>query len=123
VRVDNATEMQNFVSEHQHFELGGGVKVPVAKAHIIVQWTDEAEGAAVDHRRFADYDQLKYSIRSIEKYAPWVRRVFLVTNGQIPHWLNMDHPKLTLVTHQEMFAQRKDLPTFSSSAIESNLDR
>ena len=32
--------------------------------------------------RFVDNEELRYSLRSIEQYAPWVRRVFLVTNGQ-----------------------------------------
>ena len=28
-------------------------------------------------------DQLKYSIRSVEMYAPWVRNIYIVTNGQV----------------------------------------
>jgi hypothetical protein len=28
-------------------------------------------------------DELRYSLRSLEKYAPWVRHVYLVTNGQV----------------------------------------
>ena len=43
--------------------------------------------------------EMRYSLRSIEKYAPWVRHVYIVTNGQIPSWLNLDNPRLTLVTH------------------------
>ena len=39
----------------------------------------------------------RYSLRSIEKYAPWVRKVFIVTNGQIPNWLNLDNPRLHIV--------------------------
>ena len=50
---------------------------------------------------FSDFlQELRYSLRSIEQYAPWVRQVFLVTNGQIPYWLNLDSPRLTLVTHE-----------------------
>ena len=41
-------------------------------------------------------------MRSIEKFAPWVRRVWLVTNGQVPNWLNLKHPRLTVVTHEEV---------------------
>lgn len=73
--------------------------------------------------RYADYEQLRYSLRSVEKYAPWVRKIFLVTNGQIPYWLNMDHPKLTVVTHEDIFEDQSHLPTFSSPAIEANLHR
>ena len=45
------------------------------------------EGSAAS--RFTDFDQLKYSLRSVAKYAKWVRNIFLVTNGQKPpHWMN-----------------------------------
>ena len=46
-------------------------------------------------KRFADFNQLLYSVRSVETFAPWVRHVFIVTNGQIPVWLNTDHPRVT----------------------------
>lgn len=51
-------------------------------------------------KRFADNDQLKYSLRSIELYAPWIRNIYLVTNGQVPTWLNVSHPQIHLITHQ-----------------------
>ena len=73
--------------------------------------------------RYADYEQLRYSLRSLEKHAPWVRQVFLVTAGQIPYWLNLDHPRLTVVTHEEIFERQEHLPTFSSPAIEANIHR
>ena len=38
--------------------------------------------------RFINYDELKYSIRSVEKHMPWINRIFIVTAGQIPSWLN-----------------------------------
>ena len=38
--------------------------------------------------RFVNIDELKYAIRSVEKNIPWVRRIFIVTAGQIPTWLN-----------------------------------
>lgn len=50
--------------------------------------------------RFEDNEELRYSLRSIERHAPWVRNVFIVTNGQIPSWLNLDNPRVTIVTHQ-----------------------
>ena len=39
---------------------------------------------------FLDFDQLRFSLRSIEQYAPWIRHVFIVTNGQVPDWLNLE---------------------------------
>uniref|UniRef100_A0A6I8S132 N-acetylglucosamine-1-phosphotransferase subunits alpha/beta n=1 Tax=Xenopus tropicalis TaxID=8364 RepID=A0A6I8S132_XENTR len=73
--------------------------------------------------RFEDNEELRYSLRSIEKHAPWVRHVFIVTNGQIPSWLNLDNPRVTIVTHQEIFSNTSHLPTFSSPAIESHIHR
>lgn len=62
-------------------------------------------------------------MRSLFKFAPWVRTVYLVTNGQVPSWVNLDHPKLTVITHDQIFHNKSHLPTFSSPAIESNLHR
>jgi len=71
--------------------------------------------------RFVDNHELMYSLRSIEKFAPWVRHIFLVTNGQVPYWLNLTHPKISVVTHEDIFMNKSHLPTFSSPAIEANI--
>ena len=73
--------------------------------------------------RFRSHDELKYSLRSLERFAPWVRTVHIVTNGQIPPWLRADHPRIHLVTHAEIFENPGFLPTFNSFAIEGNLHR
>nr|XP_061809459.1 N-acetylglucosamine-1-phosphotransferase subunits alpha/beta-like [Nerophis lumbriciformis] len=73
--------------------------------------------------RFEDNSALIHSLRSVEKHAPWVRHIFIVTNGQIPSWLNLQNPRVSIVTHQEIFLNHSHLPTFSSPAIESNLHR
>uniref|UniRef100_A0A6J0UAC7 N-acetylglucosamine-1-phosphotransferase subunits alpha/beta isoform X1 n=2 Tax=Pogona vitticeps TaxID=103695 RepID=A0A6J0UAC7_9SAUR len=73
--------------------------------------------------RFEDNEELRYSLRSIERHAPWVRHIFIVTNGQIPSWLNLDNPRITIVTHQDIFQNLSHLPTFSSPAIESHIHR
>ena len=72
--------------------------------------------------RYADNDQLRYSIRSLEKFAPWVRQIFIVTNGQIPNWLDLDS-KAVVVEHKDIFDHPEDLPTFSSPAIEANIHK
>ena len=78
---------------------------------------------AVSAYRFADNDELRYSLRSLQQHAPWVRHVYLVTNGQVPSWLDLDSPRITLVTHEEIFPNKLHLPSFSSPAIESHLHR
>ncbi|XP_077565741.1 N-acetylglucosamine-1-phosphotransferase subunits alpha/beta [Stigmatopora nigra] len=77
----------------------------------------------VSASRFEDNEELRYSMRSVEKHAPWVRHIFVVTNGQIPSWLNLDNPRVSVVSHQELFLNRSHLPTFSSPAIESHIHR
>ncbi|XP_055483778.1 N-acetylglucosamine-1-phosphotransferase subunits alpha/beta isoform X1 [Psammomys obesus] len=77
----------------------------------------------VSASRFEDNEELRYSLRSIERHAPWVRNIFIVTNGQIPSWLNLDNPRVTIVTHQDIFRNVSHLPTFSSPAIESHIHR
>ena len=76
---------------------------------------------AANDSRFTSRDELKYSLRSIHQYAPWVRDIYLVTAGQVPAWLNTDFPGIRVVDHREIFADPYALPTFNSHAIESQL--
>ncbi|KAJ3431346.1 hypothetical protein M0812_03024 [Anaeramoeba flamelloides] len=71
--------------------------------------------------RWRDHDELKYSLRSIEKYVPWVRNIYIVTNGQVPSWVNLKNPRIKIVTHAEIFSNQSHLPTFASPAIETHL--
>ncbi len=76
----------------------------------------------VNDVRFRDWGLLKYWFRGVESYAPWVRRVHLVTCGHYPSWLNLNHPKLNLVKHSD-YMPAEYLPCFNSSSIELNLHR
>ena len=78
--------------------------------------------AATCDARFTNRDELKYSLRSIMDYAPWVRRIFIVTNGQVPKWLRTDHPKVQIVDHRDIIPEEY-LPTFNSHVIESCIHR
>jgi len=79
-----------------------------------------AELQAVCDGRFVQNDELKYSLRSVAKYFTFVRRIFIVSDHQTPAWLNTDHPKITMVNHEEII-NPKYLPLFNSSAIETAL--
>ena len=72
--------------------------------------------------RFRDMGIFKYWFRSVEAYAPWVRKIHLVTCGQVPDWLNVDHEKINIVKHTDIMDE-KSLPTFSSRAIEVNIHK
>lgn len=79
------------------------------------------EGSSTNCRgRFTDNDELMYSLRSVEKYAPWIRRVFIVTDNQVPRWLNTQNPKIRIVDHSEIMP-KECLPCFNSVVIEHHL--
>ncbi|MGW0700662.1 stealth family protein [Streptomyces sp. NPDC002867] len=71
--------------------------------------------------RFISRDELRYSIRSLHLFAPWIRTVYVVTDDQVPAWLREDVPGIRVVSHREIFRDPADLPTFNSHSIESQL--
>ncbi|MDE7072654.1 MAG: Stealth CR1 domain-containing protein, partial [Bacteroidales bacterium] len=72
-----------------------------AKRNAVIGKTEE--GSAVNcEGRYADNDELKYSLRAVEMYAPWVRKIFIVTDNQRPEWLDTSHPKIQIVDHTEI---------------------
>jgi len=81
-----------------------------------------AGGEANADCRYRDCGLLKYWFRSVEKFAPWADRVFFVTCGQKPDWLDETNPKLRLVNHAD-YIPSEYLPTFHSDTIELNLYR
>lgn len=81
----------------------------------------EINSTATVASRFADRNELKYSLRSLEMYAPWVNHVYVVTDQQRPDWLVDAHPRLTIVDHKDIFTDPSVLPVYNSHAIESQL--
>jgi hypothetical protein len=79
--------------------------------------------AADQASRYRSNGELRFSLRSLLRYAPWVRRIHILTNGQVPRWLDGSHPRIHLVTHAEVFPEPQCLPTFNSHAIEMCLHR
>jgi hypothetical protein len=98
---------------------------PAWIARKAAAWTQVRAGDrhdfAANAGRYASHDELRYSLRSLEMYADWVRNVYIVTDDQVPTWLNLGHPKVRLVSHRELFGQAGTLPSFNSHAIESRL--
>ena len=72
--------------------------------------------------RYKDQGTLNYLFRGIEKYMPWVRKVFFVTYGHLPAFLHINCEKLVIVRHDD-FIPKEYLPTFNSNAILLNLHR
>jgi hypothetical protein len=81
--------------------------------------------------RYADRGEIYYCIASILKYAPFIRRIWIVTDGQRPAQLEafvragLCAPDfLQVVDHGELFeGYREYLPTFTARSIEAMLWR
>ncbi len=75
--------------------------------------------AAID-ARFIPRDELRYSLRSVQMFANWVNRIWVVTDQQVPSWLIGDE-RLRVVDHREIYADPSVLPVYNSHSIESQL--
>src|SRR5690606_9913619 len=67
-------------------------------------------------------DERRYALRSAEKHAPWMRKIFIVTDDQRAAWLSTDHPRIQVVDHTEIMPAEA-LPSFNSTVIEYFLSR
>lgn len=79
---------------------------------------------ATDNARFENRDELRYSVHSVLKYMPWVHHIYIVTDNQIPDWLQNfhHHNKITIIDHRDII-ENQYLPTFNSHVIEANLHK
>lgn len=100
---------------------------------VVITWVDGADAShrekrqkysdphapreAVADHRLKSHDELRYCLRSIDEFAPWVRKVFLVTDDQRPAWL-LESERLEVVSHRDIL-DAAVLPTFNSHVIES----
>lgn len=107
------------------------------KIDIVLIWVDgndikwQEEKAKYDNNpnykrsgsnRYREWDNLKYWFRGVEKFAPWINNIYFITCGHYPEWLNLTHPKLKFIKHDD-YIPKEFLPTFSSHPIELNLHR
>ena len=67
--------------------------------------------------RVFDNKELKYSLRSLEKYAPWINNVFIITNQQVPKWLDLSNPKIKIIDQADILPSDAS-PNFNPIAIE-----
>ena len=72
---------------------------------------------ATNKGRFVSNDELKYSLRSVEKYAPWINKIYIITDNQAPKWLNLNHPKIKIIDHKDIMPASAR-PSFNSVSIE-----
>lgn len=102
------------------------------KIDFVVTWVDGSDEKWLQKKnqfkldgdggniRYRDFGIFKYWFRAVEKFAPWVNKVYLVTDNQIPSWLNISCSKLQVIDHKDIIP-KDALPTFNSNAIELNV--
>ncbi|OKJ20618.1 hypothetical protein AMK21_11650 [Streptomyces sp. CB00316] len=93
-----------------------------AKREAYREGSSAIAGREVGMSRYTDSDELRYSLRSLEMNASFIRHVYLVTDGQTPSWLDVNAPGLTVVDHRDILPASA-LPVFNSHAIETCLYR
>lgn len=93
------------------------------KATALRRLAAPVHAIAANDSRYVSRDELRYSMRSLVSFAPWLRRIYLVTDNQLPAWLDPDHPMVTVVSHAEILGKVGRLPSFNSHAIEARLHR
>lgn len=93
-----------------------------------IQWKTKRDKLAAQKQiqlhdeRYRDFGTIKFFFRSIDKYCPWINKVFFITDHQVPDWLDVNNPKIKVIFHED-FIPGKYLPTFNSNVIELNLFR
>jgi len=88
------------------------------------KWYEKINGekpiykGAADIERYRDNGELLYSFRSVAECVPWVNHIYIITGfNQVPKWLNTNHPKITIVPHEQIMP-KVAIPTFNATAIE-----
>lgn len=81
--------------------------------------TDDGDNRSV---RYRDWNLLKYWFRSVEKNASWVNKIYFVTYGHLPNWLDTTNSKIEVIKHSD-YIPEEYLPTFNSNTIELLINR
>lgn len=75
--------------------------------------------------RWRDFDELRLSVESVQRFAPWIRTIWIISDFQRPYWYDEKNPgNIKFIDHPQLFQEYEEhLPTFNSHAIESHLHR
>ena len=89
---------------------------------IDIVYTWSGEKTSNDIRLGYNYE-VKYSIRSIYYFAPWVNKIYILMNNpkKTPSWIKEDNDKIIIVDHLDTFPSKKYLPNTNSNAIETTI--
>nr|Q9RGR0.1 RecName: Full=Capsular polysaccharide phosphotransferase LcbA; AltName: Full=Stealth protein LcbA [Neisseria meningitidis]AAF21950.1 LcbA [Neisseria meningitidis]AEQ62071.1 LcbA [Neisseria meningitidis]CCP19790.1 capsule phosphotransferase [Neisseria meningitidis] len=74
-----------------------------------------------DETRFANHNELYYSLHSVRSFLPWVNHIYIITDSQTPKWFkSAEYPNVSIIDHSEII-DKQYLPTFNSHVIEAHL--
>ena len=105
-KLNNKSRKRNHISE------------PPFPIDVVYTWKGEQKSN--DIRLGYNYE-LKYSLRSVDIYAPWVNKIYILMNiKKTPSWIK-DNNKIIIVEHSDTFPSSKYLPNFNSNAIETTI--
>eukprot|EP00833_Pecoramyces_ruminatium_P013139 jgi/Orpsp1_1/1187171/evm.model.d7180000055913.2 len=107
----------------------------VKNISVVYTWVDGSDinrldlkykyngGLKTTSSRDRSADELRYSLRSLEKYLPWHNgKIYIVTDDQIPSWLDINHPRIKMIYHRDIIPEYVR-PTFDSNTIELYFDK
>ncbi|MBP1677720.1 MAG: glycosyltransferase [Bacteroidetes bacterium] len=77
----------------------------------------ETTSSANCEGRYINNDELKFSLRSVEKYASWINKIYIITDNQTPDWIDWTNPKIKRVDHKDIMPE-EILPCYNSGVIE-----
>tara|TARA_B110000971_G_scaffold218116_1_gene256289 strand:+ start:13481 stop:14437 length:957 start_codon:yes stop_codon:yes gene_type:complete len=87
---------------------------------VVYTWKGEDRSNDI---RLGYNDELKYSLRSIFKFAPWVHKIFILMNPpkKMPSWIKKMNDKIEIIDHFDTFPNKSYLPNTNSNAIETTV--
>ena len=106
---------------------GSDPELKAKREHYLGGAREPLHNNAINPHRWLCSDELNYCLRSIANHAPDVRRIWIVTDEQIPVFSGLPQAfleKIGIVDHREIFeGYEASLPTFNSLSIETFLWR
>ena len=108
------------------------------KIDAVITWVDGSESnykfkleenlknKKIINRQYLQANEINFCVASIIKFAPFVRKIFIVTDNQKPNLNEVRHlvslNKVEIIDHKEIFRDNMDsLPTFNIRSIDALL--
>ena len=108
------------------------------KIDAVITWVDGSEpnyklkleenlkNKKIINRQYTQANEIDFCVASIIKFAPFVRKIFIVTDKQKPNFSGIRHmvslEKIEIIDHEEIFRDNLDcMPSFNIRSIDALL--